>query len=70
MLASRQEGFGVVLCQALASGLPLVCTDRTGGSDLAEMPGLARLIHVVPAGDPDALRRALARGSRWYDWQE
>ena len=61
VLASRQDGFGVVLCQALASGLPLVCTDRTGGSDLAEMPGLARLIHVVPAGDPDALRRALAK---------
>jgi starch synthase len=59
VLASRQDGFGLVLCQALASGLPLVCTDHTGGSDLT--PGLERLIRVVPAGDPDALRRALAQ---------
>jgi starch synthase len=61
VLASREDGFGVVLCQALASGLPLVCTDRTGGSDLARLPGLGRLIRVVPTGDPDALRRALGQ---------
>jgi glycosyltransferase involved in cell wall biosynthesis len=59
VLASREEGLAMVLCQALASGLPLVCTDRTGGSDLS--PGLERLIRVVPAGDPNALRRALAQ---------
>jgi starch synthase len=59
VLASRQDGFGMVLCQALASGLPVVCTDRTGGSDLAGL-GLARLIRVVPAGDPYALCHALA----------
>ena len=61
VLASRQDGFGMVLCQALASGLPLVCTDRTGGSDLARLPGLQRLVRVIPVGDPDALRRALAQ---------
>jgi starch synthase len=60
-LASRQDGFGMVLSQALASGLPVVCTDRTGGPDLARLPGLARLIRVVPAGDPHALRCALAQ---------
>jgi glycosyltransferase involved in cell wall biosynthesis len=59
VLASREEGLAVVQCQALASGLPLVCTDRTGGSDLAGF-GLSRLIRVVPAGDADALRCALA----------
>jgi glycosyltransferase involved in cell wall biosynthesis len=59
VLASREEGLALVQCQALASGLPLVCTDRTGGSDLACL-GLSRLIRVVPAGDADALRRALA----------
>jgi glycosyltransferase involved in cell wall biosynthesis len=59
VLASREEGLALVQCQALASGLPLVCTDRTGGSDLACL-GLSRLIHVVPAGDADALRRAIA----------
>jgi starch synthase len=59
-LASREDVFGMVLCQALASGVPLVCTDRTGGPDLAALSGLARLIYVVAAGDPAALRRALA----------
>jgi starch synthase len=58
-LASREEGLAVVQCQALASGLPLICTDRTGGIDLAAFPGLARLIRVVPAGDSHALRCAL-----------
>jgi glycosyltransferase involved in cell wall biosynthesis len=60
VLASREDGFGVVLCQALASGLPVVCTDRTGGPDLARLPGFGPLIRVVPAGDSDALRRALS----------
>jgi starch synthase len=59
VLASREEGLALVQCQALASGLRLVCTDRTGGADLACF-GLTRLIRVVPADDANALRRALA----------
>jgi glycosyltransferase involved in cell wall biosynthesis len=59
-LASREEGLALVQCQALASGIPLVCTDRTGGSDLARFLGIDRLIHVVPAEDAQALRWALA----------
>jgi glycosyltransferase involved in cell wall biosynthesis len=58
-LPSREDGFGVVLSQALASGLQVVCTDRTGGPDLAKLPGLSRLVHIVPAGDALALRNAL-----------
>jgi glycosyltransferase involved in cell wall biosynthesis len=64
VLASRQEGFGVVLSQALASGLPVICTDRTGGPDLAHTAALAARITVVPAGDLDALTRAIAE---WCD---
>ena len=60
-LASRQDGLAVVILQALASGLPVVCTERTGGADLLHVPGLARLIRVVPTDDPSALRRALAQ---------
>jgi starch synthase len=59
-LASRQDGLAMVLCQALASGLPLVCTDRTGGADLGLL-GLARLIRVVPTEDAAALRHALSQ---------
>ena len=59
VLASRQDGFGMVLPQALASGLPVICTDHTGGSDLAEMPGVASRLTIVPAGDVGVLAKAL-----------
>jgi len=64
VLASRQDGFGVVLSQALASGLPVICTDRTGGPDLAHTPALAERITVIPSGDVDALASAL---TTWRD---
>jgi glycosyltransferase involved in cell wall biosynthesis len=64
VLVSREDGFGVVLSQALASGLPLICTDRTGGADLAHTPALASRITVVAAGDIDALAQAIAA---WCD---
>jgi glycosyltransferase involved in cell wall biosynthesis len=60
-LASREEGLALVIPQALASGLPVVCSERTGGADLVHVSGLARLIRVVPVDDPRALRHALAQ---------
>lgn len=59
VLASREDGFGVVLSQALASGCLVVCTDHTGGPDLAEIGDLGRLIRIVPAGDAKALAGAI-----------
>jgi glycosyltransferase involved in cell wall biosynthesis len=47
----------------LASGLLVVCTDRTGGPDLARL-GLSRLIRVVPSENPAALREALGQSLR------
>lgn len=64
VLASRQDGFGVVLSQALATGLPVICTDRTGGADLRHTPALAAHIMVVPANDVEALADAIAA---WRD---
>ncbi len=58
-LPSREDGFGVVLSQALASGLQVVCTERTGGPDLAKLSELARLIRIVPVDDVAALREAI-----------
>lgn len=63
-LPSREDGFGVVLSQALASGLQVVCTDRTGGPDLAKLSGLARLVRIVPADDVEALREAILTALR------
>jgi starch synthase len=59
VLPSREDGFGVVLSQALSSGRSVVCSDMTGGLDLVKLTGLTRLIHIVPAENSQALRRAL-----------
>ena len=60
-LASRQEGLSLVQAQALASGLRLVCSKRTGGEDLATLLGVEDAIEVVPVDDVDALRLAITR---------
>jgi starch synthase len=64
VLASREDGFGVVLSQALASGCLVVCTDKTGGPDLTEMAGLNRLIRIVGAGNAKALATAFQAALR------
>lgn len=58
-LPSRQDGMGIVLIQALASGLPIVCTTMTGGPDLANWATTPDAVRVVPPDDADALARAL-----------
>jgi starch synthase len=62
--ASREEGLSVVQAQALASGLPLICTDRTGGEDLGHTPALRDRIVVVPSNSCAALLAAI-EGHRW-----
>lgn len=59
--ASREEGLSNVITQALASGLPILCSDATGGADLAHTPTLAQRIDVFSSGDVGALRAGLSR---------
>jgi glycosyltransferase involved in cell wall biosynthesis len=59
-LASREEGLATVQPQALASGLRLVCTDRTGGADLATIIPDRGAVRVVPTDNAVALAAALA----------
>jgi alpha-maltose-1-phosphate synthase len=58
-LASREDGFGLVQAQALASGLPVAATEYTGAEDLQEYLEDARAIVIVPGNNVDALARGL-----------
>ncbi len=58
-LASREEGLALVQAQALSSGLPLVCTTATGGTDLAHTPILSKRIFVTPPEDARGLASSI-----------
>lgn len=56
VMPSLFEGYGMVLGEAMARGLPILCT--TGGAAAETVPDEAAV--KVPPGDADALSRALA----------
>jgi glycosyltransferase involved in cell wall biosynthesis len=85
-LPSIEEGFGMVLLQAMAAGLPVVATTATGAIDVpaarplvippADSMALAEALAAM-AGDPDrrqamgeAGRRAVVSGFTWADHRE
>ena len=55
-LPSWEEGFPLVILQAMASGLPVVTTDASGAQDII-ISGIEG--EIVSAGDIDALAQAL-----------
>jgi glycosyltransferase involved in cell wall biosynthesis len=73
VLPSREEGLAMVQAQALGCGLPIVCTDRTGGADLRLYIEHPESIFVVEVDSVDSLvdgmrqamklSRTLARGT-------
>jgi len=58
VLPSYFEGFGLVLLEALASGMPIITTDATAAPDLIT-DGVEG--HIVPVGDAEAVRAAMQR---------
>jgi glycosyltransferase involved in cell wall biosynthesis len=57
VLPSYFEGFGLVLLEAMASGLPVITSDATAGPDLVTE---GREGFVIPAGDVEALQARLS----------
>ena len=55
-LASIEEGLSLVQAQAMACGLPVVCTENTGGEDLVRE---GRDGFVVPIRDVEALKERI-----------
>jgi glycosyltransferase involved in cell wall biosynthesis len=53
------EGFGLVLLESMACGLPAIATEATAGPDILDRDAG----RVIPTGDLDALVDAL----RWFD---
>jgi glycosyltransferase involved in cell wall biosynthesis len=56
VLPSLCDGFGLVVSEALAHGLPVITTTNTGAADLIEH---GRTGFVIPPADEDALANAL-----------
>ena len=52
------EGFGLVILQAMACGLPVITTTATAGPDLIRVPGSGGW--VIPTGNEDCLVEAMA----------
>jgi glycosyltransferase involved in cell wall biosynthesis len=61
VLPSRREGFGLVIIEARAAGLPVILSDFPAASEIIEN-GVQGLI--VPRGDAHALAGALAKLSQ------
>ena len=55
-LPSIQDGFGMVVLEAMAAGLPVIVTEHVGAADLVT-PGVNG--YVVPIRDPDAIAERL-----------
>ena len=57
-LPSIEDGFGMVILEALASGCPVIATDHTGGPDVIRhgVDG-----YIIPSGDSVALAEAMVR---------
>jgi glycosyltransferase involved in cell wall biosynthesis len=56
VLPSLFEGFGLVILEAMAAGLPVITTQNTGGPDVI---GEGKEGFVVPAGNSGALREKM-----------
>lgn len=69
-LPSRQDGFGLVLFQAMACGLPLVFTHDTGGPDLRNLIENKQYLIESKSNTVKDLEMALDKALRLADTQD
>jgi len=67
LLPSRQDGFGMVLSEALASGLPVIGSTKTGAPDLQDLIQNKKAVRLVAPANADDLIRAIQELSRWIE---
>lgn len=48
LFPSFEDGFGLVLCQAVACGLPIICSRNTGGPTLKEILNGNKYVYEMP----------------------
>ena len=58
VLPSRHDGWGVVINQAIAAGLPVICSDAVGAA--ADLVAEKENGHIFPAGNGERLAEAIS----------
>lgn len=64
VLPSRAEGLSLVQVQAIASGLPVVCTKETGGSDLQKLLDDPKWLIEMETINADELKKCIDQALR------
>ena len=62
VLPSRHDGWGVVVNQAIAAGLPVICSDAVGAA--ADLVSNGVNGYVFPSGNVEQLAEAMASFAR------
>lgn len=68
-LPSREDGFGLVLFQAMACGLPLVYSHDTGGPDLKKLVDDHEFLFEMPEYTVDSLSDTLLKALKKAEQQ-
>lgn len=61
LLPSRQDGFGMVMLEALASGLGVIASEKTGAPDIKDKMTNKDMVEIVRAGSVESLVDAIER---------
>lgn len=59
ILPSREDGFGLVLIQAMSCGLPIVCSKYTGGPDLQNLLHDKKWITIIESLQENEIKKAI-----------